>query len=75
MGRRYTGLGFCGIAAFLYAAKYITAAIFGTGVSSWNSELFHAMLQYVDAGNSLAILSIISLIVGIVYLVMGEIRK
>jgi hypothetical protein len=73
MGRRSTGLGFCGIAAFLYATRYITAAIFGSGVSSWNSDLFHALLQYV--GNSLTILSVISLIVGISYLVMGEIRK
>jgi len=73
MGRRAAGVGFCFIAAFLYSVRYITAAIFGSGVSSWNAELFDAMLQYV--GNSLTTLSIVALAVGIVYLVLAEIGK
>ncbi|MDD2251917.1 MAG: hypothetical protein PHQ10_03005 [Dehalococcoidales bacterium] len=73
MGRRAAGVGLCFIAAFLYSARYITAAIFGSGVSSWSAELFDTMLQYV--GNSLTTLSIIALAAGIVYLVLAEIRK
>jgi len=73
MGRRAAGVGFCFIAAFLYSVRYISAAIFGSGVASWNTELFNAMLQYV--GNSLTVLSAISLAVGVVYLALAEISK
>ena len=73
MGRRAAGVGLCFIAAFLYSSRYITAAIFGSGVSSWSAELFDTMLQYV--GNSITTLSIIALAAGIVYLVLAEIRK
>ncbi len=70
MGRRATGLGFCGIAAFLYAARCIGAAIYGAGSPSQSAPLFSALLGYV--GSSLLVLSIISVIVGIVYLVLAE---
>jgi len=73
MGRRVVGLGFCFIAAFLYATRYISAAIFGSGVSSWDSTLFTSMLQYV--GNSLTILSVIALIIGVIYLILAEFSK
>lgn len=73
MNRRGTGAVFCFIAAFLFAARYISAAIFGSGVASWNRELFQAMLQY--SGSTLLILSIISLVIGIVYLAAGEMEK
>lgn len=73
MSRRATGLGFCGIAAFLFAARYISAAIYGSNETGWNADLFSGLLQYV--GSSLLVLSIISLVVGIVYLILGEIRK
>lgn len=70
MTRRATGLGFIGISALLFATKFITAAIFGSGVASWNSELFNAMLSYVDQGLSQA--SLISLMFGVVYLFWAE---
>ena len=73
MNRRSAGVGFCFIAAFLFATRYVAAAIFGISVASWNSDLFREMLKYV--GNSLTILSIIALIVGIVYLVLAETSK
>ncbi len=73
MDRRFTGIGFCGIAAFLYASKYIAAAIYGSSQTTWNSELFQGLLHYV--GNSLNVLSIIALIVGIIYLVLAEVRR
>ncbi len=64
-------MGFCAIAAFLFAARYVCAAIFGSGVSSWNAFLFRNMYGYVGSGLSVA--AGISLLVGIVYLVWGEI--
>ena len=70
MNRRAAGVAFCAISAFLFASRYITAAIFGSGVSSWNARLFAHMLGYV--GNTLTVLSIIALIVGIIYLVLAE---
>ncbi len=73
MNKRGTGVLFCLIAAILFASRYIASAIFMSGVSSWNSELFHAGLQYV--GSSLNNFSIISLTVGIVYLLWAEISE
>lgn len=70
MSRRTVGILFCCIAAFLYGTRYLCAAIFGQGVSSWNSDLFRAMLEYV--GGNFVTLSIISLIIGILYLAWAE---
>ena len=71
MNRRGTGVIFCLIAAALFSTRYISAAIFGSGVLSWGSDLFDSMLQYV--GSALTVLSVIALIVGIIYLVAAEI--
>lgn len=71
MERRFTGAIFCLISAILFATKYVSAAIFGSNVSSWDSKLFNAMLEYV--GGSLDTLSLIALIIGILYLVIAEI--
>lgn len=70
MNKRGTGWGFCAIAAFLYASRYVTAAIFGSGVTSWNHQLFGSMLYYV--GNRLTMLSAVALVVGIGYLLLAE---
>ncbi len=69
MERRSLGLGFCGIAAFLFAARYIGAAIYFSGFSQ-GGALFSSLLP--EFGISLLALSIISLIMGIVYLILGE---
>ncbi len=47
MNKRGTGAVFCLVAAILFAKRYIAAAIFISGVSSWDSALFKAGLQYV----------------------------
>ena len=72
VSRRATGVVFCFIAALLYATRYLAAAIFGSGVSTWNSELFGSMLDYV--GSEPATLATLALVVGIAYLVWGEIE-
>jgi putative Ca2+/H+ antiporter (TMEM165/GDT1 family) len=71
MSRRTTGVVFCFIAALLYATHYLAAAIFGSGVSTWNNDLFRVMLEYVGPG--LPTWATIALVVGIAYLIWGEI--
>lgn len=70
MNKRGTGVTFIAIAAFLFASKYVSASIFGSGVLSWSDSLFNAMLSYV--GEPLSICSIIALIIGVAYLGWGE---
>lgn len=73
MNKRGTGTVFCIIAAFLYVSRYIVAAIFLSGVTSWYGDLFQAGLEYV--GSSLQTLSIISFAVGIIYLIWAEVEE
>ena len=76
MNNKGTGAVFCLIAAILAAARYIAAAVFMSNVTSWNAELFQCGLDYV--GSTLKIMAVISLIVGIVFLVLGgcqDLRK
>ncbi|WP_339250902.1 hypothetical protein NSQ43_13220 [Sporosarcina sp. FSL W8-0480] len=70
MTKRGAGIAFVAISALLISVKYISAAIFGSGVSSWDKELFDAMLSYV--GNTLNIFSLLSLLVGVSYIAWGE---
>ena len=70
MNKRAAGVVFICVAAFLYASRYIVAAIYMSGVLSWDAELFSNGLEYV--GSSLLILSIISLVVGCIYLFFAE---
>lgn len=73
MNRRATGVVFIAIAALLFATRYIAAAIFGSGVRSWEAGLFDAMLEYV--GPELPALSGMSLLIGVVYLVLAEVSR
>ncbi|MFB8372910.1 hypothetical protein [Paenibacillus taichungensis] len=70
MSRRTTGTLLLVIAAFLYGVRYLSAAIFGSGVASWNLELFQEMLNYV--GTAPQSWSIAALILGLFYLVWAE---
>lgn len=73
MSRRGVGAVFVVIAAFLFATRFVVAAIFGSNVSSWNAELFNAMLQYVDQGLTPA--SAVSLFLGALFLVWAELTE
>lgn len=73
MNKRGAGVVFCLLAGLLFAARYITAAIFMSNVSSWDKELFAAGLEY--QGNGLLIFSVISLLAGIAYLIWAEIEE
>lgn len=70
MSKRGTGVAFIAIAALLFSSKYISAAIFGSGILEWHKDLFNEFLSYV--GSPLSICSIISLIIGIAYIAWGE---
>lgn len=73
INRRFAGVVFCFISAFLFSMRYISAAIFGSNVSSWSSELFNIMFKSI--GNELTTASVIALIAGIIYLILAEIEK
>ena len=73
MNKRGAGALFCLIAALLYAARYVAAAVYVSNESSWSPELFAVGLQF--QGNGLLILSVLSLVVGVGYLVWGEMEE
>lgn len=73
MGKRGVGAIFCLIAAVLFSTRYVAAAVFMSGVSSWNGMLFAAGLKYV--GSPLITLSIVSFIIGVGYLVWAEVSE
>lgn len=70
MNKRGVGVSFCGLAAFLYASYYLTAAIWGSNMSSWDAETFNHLLSYI--GPSLKNYSMVCLCIGIFYLVWAE---
>jgi len=70
MSKRATGIVFICIAAFLYGVRYLSAAIFGSNLPSWNKQMFQEMLESV--GNGPLVLSVIALVIGVVYLLFAE---
>ena len=72
MNNKGVGAIFCLISAFLFAARYLAAAIFMSSTMSWDAELFSNALSYVGA--PLLIASIAALIAGVVFLAAGIIQ-
>ena len=64
---------FIGISALLFCTRYLSAAIFGSGVTGWNEEIFGSFLSYT--GNTLVIVSLVALLPGIVYLLWAEVEE
>lgn len=48
MNRRGAGVVFCLIAAVLFSARYIAAAIFMSGAQSWDGMLFAYGLESIN---------------------------
>ena len=69
MNNKGVGAIFCLIAAILAGARYLAAAIFMSGTSSWNADLFAESLKYV--GPVLQIAAIIALAIGVFFLILG----
>ena len=76
MNNKGAGVIFCLISALLMSARYLAAAVFMSGIASWDAELFRAGLEYV--GSPLKTASILALIAGICFLAAGivqDVRK
>ena len=76
MSRRITGIGLIFVSAFLYATRYLVAAVMGSSMINWDAGSFSAMLQYV--GRGLVQWSLVSLVGGLIYMVwaeLGTLRK
>lgn len=69
MNNKGIGAIFCLISAILISAKYMSAAIFMSNVTSWDEELFASGLAYI--GPFLSVASLIALIIGILFLGYG----
>lgn len=69
MNNKGVGAIFCLISAILTSARYLSAAIFMSGLSSWSEALFSNGLQYV--GSPLKLASVAALLAGISFLAVG----
>ena len=69
MNNKGVGAVFCLIASILMAARYVTAALFMSSISTWSSDMFRASLEYI--GPALPIAAIAALAVGVVFLGVG----
>ena len=69
MNNKGVGAVFCLIAAILMSARYVTAALFMSSISTWSSDMFRASLEYI--GPALPIAAIAALIVGVVFIGVG----
>lgn len=72
MSRRTAGIALMAIAGWLYTTRFLAAAIWGSGFSTWNAEHFANLLGYVDRG--LTVWSLTAFSAGLVYLLWSEIR-
>jgi len=72
MTRRTTGTLLLVISAMLYSARFLAAAIFGSGMMGWSTENFQALLQYV--GPDLTHWSLAALVFGVLYLIWAEVE-
>ena len=72
MNNKGVGAVFCLIAAILAGARYLSAAVFMSGVSSWSADLYRAALDCI--GPTLQIAAIVALVVGVCFLVLGFLK-
>ncbi|GIP27143.1 hypothetical protein J23TS9_22730 [Paenibacillus sp. J23TS9] len=73
MNRRGAGVAFVAIAAFLFGIRYLTAVMLLPANSGWSWDYYHEILA--KSGGPLLTLSILSLVVGIIYLVLADFKK
>ena len=73
--RRVVGVIFCGIAAILYVANYLAAVIYMPHIRNFGTPPGHLGAAYKIVGRTPEHLAYIALVVGIVYLVIGELNQ
>lgn len=72
MNNKGVGSIFCLIAAILLGVRYVAAAVFMSGVSSWSAELFASGLAYI--GPVPLIAAAVALVIGLCFLVSGIVQ-
>lgn len=70
---KIVGAILCLCAAILFSARYISAAVYMSGVSAVGNGFFQDGLNYV--GPALLIAAVISLIAGVVFIIYGSIKE
>jgi hypothetical protein len=70
MRRRITGCVFVAIAAYLYAVRFLAAAIYVSNMQSHGSDMFQRSMSYV--GSDLHLWAFAALVIGMVPLVLDE---
>jgi len=73
MNRRGAGVGFIGLAVFLFVSKNLIAAIFGSEMNSYTDVSFKALLSIMDS--KLDSYAIFFAILGILYIIWSEIEE
>ncbi|MCJ8010907.1 hypothetical protein MUG84_03995 [Paenibacillus sp. KQZ6P-2] len=73
MNRRGVGSVFLVTAAFLFAIRYILAALLMPSNSGWNSNYFDMVLE--ESGAPLLTLCVLFLIAGLIYFIVGDFPK
>lgn len=73
--RRIVGVIFCCIAAILYVANYLAAVIYMPHIRDFSTPPGHMGTAYKIVGRTPEHLAYIALVVGIVYLVIGELNQ
>ncbi|PYE47852.1 hypothetical protein DFQ00_111151 [Paenibacillus barcinonensis] len=71
MNRRAAGVSFCFIATILYVSRYF---IVTSGVVNYADSPLNIALSRLNGHDVLLVLSIISLIIGIIYIITSEVR-
>ncbi|MBE3649723.1 hypothetical protein [Paenibacillus polymyxa] len=72
MNRRATGVSFCFIATILYVSRYF---IVTNGVVNYADSPLDIALNRLKGHDVLLVLSTISLIIGVIYIIVGEVKK
>ncbi len=73
--RRVVGVIFCCIAAILYVANYLAAVIYMPHIGNFSTPPGRLGTAYKIVGRTPEHLAYIALVVGIVYLVIGELNQ
>jgi hypothetical protein len=73
--RKVVGVIFCCIAAILYVANYLAAVIYMPHIRNFSTPPGHMGTAYKIVGRTPEYLACIALVIGIVYLVIGELNQ
>jgi len=76
MNKRGVGIAFCAISAFLFFAKYFfKVALYALEHGTFMMEVDHSFLATNLTVNTFNALSVTALIIGVVYLIAGEVEE